>query len=62
MPIGASLVEKRLLCTTQFYVHDFRGIISVVVDLDAGLGLEFFKRIRADVVRPVIDVDHIPGA
>jgi hypothetical protein len=47
------------LARHQLAVQDLVGVVVVVVDLDAGLLLEILQRVVGDVVRPVVDVEHL---
>jgi hypothetical protein len=40
-------------------MQDLIGVVVVVVDLDAGFFLEILQRVFGDVVRPVVDVQHL---
>jgi len=45
----------------QLGLDHFIRIEDVVIDLDAVLGLEIPDRIRVNVIRPVIDIEHLFG-
>ena len=43
----------------QLGVQDFVVVIGVVAHLDAGFLFEILDRVFGDVVRPVVDVEHL---
>jgi hypothetical protein len=46
----------------QFLLQDFQAVIDVVIDRNAGFGLELVQGGRTDIVVPVIDIDGLrPG-
>ena len=55
---GADDVEARM-ADQQVRFERFVGIVQLVDDLDMGRPLELGDRVIADIVRPIVDVEHL---